>query len=185
MENANARLSKAIGAGKGRTAFEDDTAFYSVFIDSASNAELTRILGDLKLRLRRLEVGYFAGNLKAADSVREHEHLLAAFRRSDIDAAVAAVEANWRRSSRPIAPPADRRRPRRHVRFDGNTLRRSASPSSHSSRCSPGPRPHCSRALWESQAILLGLTQTPSSRRCSRCQSRLLGGAPGGFEPDS
>jgi DNA-binding GntR family transcriptional regulator len=98
MGHANERLRKAIDAGRGRAAYEADTSFHAVFVEASGNAELVRILADLKLRLRRLEVAYFAGNLKAAESVLEHETVLEALRASDTPAAAAGVEANWRRS---------------------------------------------------------------------------------------
>lgn len=98
MERANEALRGAIKSGNGRAAYEADASFHSTFIRASGNAELIRILGDLKVRLRRLEVAYFSGNLKADESVLEHEAILSALRRSDVDAAVSAVENNWRRS---------------------------------------------------------------------------------------
>jgi hypothetical protein len=43
-------------------------------------------------------VAYFAGNLKATDSVTEHELILSALRRSALEDGALAVEENWRRS---------------------------------------------------------------------------------------
>jgi DNA-binding GntR family transcriptional regulator len=98
MDKANERLARALEAGKGQAASQADADFHGVFVNSAGNRELIRLLDDLKLRLRRLEVAYFAGCLNAAESVGEHMAIIKALRTNDLEAAVVAVESNWRRS---------------------------------------------------------------------------------------
>lgn len=98
MEDANARLAGAIDAGDGPRATEADATFHHTFLEAAGNQELMRIVSEVKVKLRRLEVAYFAGNLKAVASVDEHRTILDALKRSDFEAAAAAVEANWRGS---------------------------------------------------------------------------------------
>lgn len=98
MDEANAGLEAAIGAGDGRSAHQADSAFHATLVDGAGNGYISRILADLKMRLRRLEIAYFAGNMRAANSVDEHRAIIDALRESNLDAALPAVEANWRRS---------------------------------------------------------------------------------------
>jgi DNA-binding GntR family transcriptional regulator len=98
MDACNNRLRSAIGEGKGKAASEADSAFHMTFVSASGNTELIRIVSDLKLRLRRLEVAYFAGGLSAKSSVDEHNVILSALRKRNVDEAIAGVEANWRRS---------------------------------------------------------------------------------------
>lgn len=98
MDGANARLDAALEAGDGRAAHEADTAFHAAFIDAAGNGQLARIVADLKMRLRRLEIAYFAGNVRAASSIAEHRAVVDAVRNADLDAGLRGVEANWRGS---------------------------------------------------------------------------------------
>lgn len=98
MDEASSRMEAAIGAGDGRAAHQADSVFHGTLVDGAGNGHVSRILADLRMRLRRLEIAYFAGNMRAANSVDEHRAILDALRQSDLDTALSAVEANWRRS---------------------------------------------------------------------------------------
>jgi DNA-binding GntR family transcriptional regulator len=69
-----------------------------VYIEAAGNPELVKILSGLKVKLRRLEVAYFGGWLVASRSVDEHEAVIDAVRRGDIERAADAVRANWQQS---------------------------------------------------------------------------------------
>lgn len=92
---ANDRLKVALSERDPLRAHQTDLEFHRILVSAAGNAELTSILDNLKLRIRRLEVAYF-GSGAAERSVREHEEAIAALRAGDLDRAAAAIERNWR-----------------------------------------------------------------------------------------
>lgn len=103
MENANERLRHAADKGDEEStvgASEADREFHQVFIDASDNAELIRILEELKTKLLRLEVVYFGGGELADLSISEHERILEALRARDYEAAAGVVESNWKQSLR-------------------------------------------------------------------------------------
>src|SRR3712207_9069687 len=71
---------------------------YTTLFRSTGNSDLVRIVDDLKTKLRRLEVAYFGGSIVAERSAEEHEELLAALRKGDVERARRAMEDNWHRS---------------------------------------------------------------------------------------
>jgi DNA-binding GntR family transcriptional regulator len=114
MEEANARLRDALRAGEAVQASLEDRNFHEVLLENTGNPDLTRILENLKMKLRRLEVAYFGGSIVAERSVEEHEELLAALRAGEVERASRAVEDNWHRSLQRVleqlgneTPPAD------------------------------------------------------------------------------
>jgi len=98
MVEANARLKRALRAGDAVGASEADHDFHEALTRRSGNDELTRILRDLKLKLRRIEVLYFGGCVAADKSVEEHKEVLDALRANDYSRAAKAVEANYRKS---------------------------------------------------------------------------------------
>lgn len=100
MVEANARLKRALEDGDAVVASEADHDFHDALTRRSGNDELTRILRDLKLKLRRIEVLYFGGCVAADKSVEEHEELLDALRANDYPLAAKAVEANYRKSTK-------------------------------------------------------------------------------------
>lgn len=100
MVEANARLKRALEDGDAVVASEADHDFHDALTRRSGNDELTRILRDVKLKLRRIEVLYFGGCVAADKSVEEHEELLDALRANDYPLAAKAVEANYRKSTK-------------------------------------------------------------------------------------
>ncbi|MGF1471744.1 MAG: GntR family transcriptional regulator [Rubrobacteraceae bacterium] len=102
MAEINARLERALSKRKAVEASESDRAFHEVFVRRSGSEDLIKILNELKMRLRRLEVLYFGGCVVAGKSVAEHEEILEALRSKDYVWAAAAVEANWKESLKRI-----------------------------------------------------------------------------------
>ena len=98
MRNANFRLEQALNEADPVRASRADYDFHEVIVRSSENKELARILGSLKLKLRRIEVLYFGGTVTAKKSVGEHENILDALRNGDYARAAAAIEANYKQS---------------------------------------------------------------------------------------
>jgi DNA-binding GntR family transcriptional regulator len=61
-----------------------DTAFHRQVVIAADNADLTAIIDDLKIRLRRIEIAYFGGAIADEHSLDEHERIIEALAGSDL-----------------------------------------------------------------------------------------------------
>jgi DNA-binding GntR family transcriptional regulator len=96
LEAANERLARALRDNDAVAASEADRAFHDALVEPAANPEITRVLADLKLRLRRIEIAYFGGTTTAEPSVAEHARIVTALAADDRAAAAAAIEENWR-----------------------------------------------------------------------------------------
>lgn len=94
LEAANARLEAAIDRHDPRAALEADNDFHNVWIARSNSVELARILGELKTKLRRLELAHFH-SLDATESVREHRAIIASLRDRKRSNAKRAIEGNW------------------------------------------------------------------------------------------
>ena len=92
---ANEGLRRALAAGDALGASRADAAFHQVYIERAANAELSRLLGEVKAKLRRLEVAYFGECAGADRALAEHEAIAAALGDGDLPRAAAAVRTNW------------------------------------------------------------------------------------------
>lgn len=109
MEAANERLRRAVDESDRVAASEADMDFHKVFTDASDNAELIKMLGDLKTKLFRLEVVYFGGQELAERSIAEHERILDALRDEDYAAAARNVESNWKQSLKRLLDQEDLR----------------------------------------------------------------------------
>jgi DNA-binding GntR family transcriptional regulator len=93
---ANERLARGLKKKNPVEASDADHDFHRVLVHHVENPELLKILEELKVKLRRLETAYFRGSVVADRSVREHEQILAALKKKDIENAAKAVDDNWR-----------------------------------------------------------------------------------------
>ena len=98
MGEANARLQQALATGQAVEASQADYDFHQVFIHQSDNPDLIRMLREVKMRLRWLEIAYFRGYTLATTSLHEHEAILDALRTDEHERAVQAVKANWQES---------------------------------------------------------------------------------------
>ncbi|MCG8636853.1 MAG: GntR family transcriptional regulator [Desulfobacterales bacterium] len=98
MAQANEVLASAIDANDPIAASRADADFHDVFIERSLNTHLMKILKDLKIRYRRLEVNFFEGTSYAASSLEEHRDLIAALKDSDIGGAEQIIHCNWEKS---------------------------------------------------------------------------------------
>jgi DNA-binding GntR family transcriptional regulator len=103
MGASNQRLARALKEKDAVTASGADHDFHFALIRRSENPELIKILEDLKVNLRRLEVAYFQGRIVAERSVTEHKSMLSALKKRDIQSAADRVEANWRNSLERLA----------------------------------------------------------------------------------
>jgi DNA-binding GntR family transcriptional regulator len=89
-------LRRAIAARDHHAAHDADTAFHALILDATRNAQLIQIVADLKTKLRRLEIVELSGNLRSQASIDEHEAIVAALRRGDVEVALHELDLNWR-----------------------------------------------------------------------------------------
>lgn len=98
MRASNERLRRAIGAGDAVSASREDRDVHGVYIEATQNPELIEILSSLKAKLGRLEIVYFGGSVIAARSADEHDELIDALAKSDVEEAVEILTRNWQQS---------------------------------------------------------------------------------------
>lgn len=98
MKTANERFSAALTQGDTAAALRADGEFHNVYIEGSGNVLLIRILSDLKIRSRRLEMNYFTGMSQDTSSVEEHNALVDALAAGDTALAEQMVEKNWKKN---------------------------------------------------------------------------------------
>ena len=103
MEAANADLGKALAKGDPIASSKADECFHEIMILKSDNHHLLKILQDLKIMYRRLEILFFEGYTCDSFSVEEHETLLTALRAGDLPGALAALRTNWENSLKKVS----------------------------------------------------------------------------------
>ncbi len=98
MSQANKELEIAYDRNDPVAASRADAIFHNIFIERTRNAPLIKILQDLKIRYRRLEVNFFKGASMAKNSIQEHETIISAFKTGDTALVSKTIHANWKRS---------------------------------------------------------------------------------------
>ena len=78
-----------------RRALELDTLWHNTLISQSKNARLAALIATLRLAIRRYEHFYMSDAKLIPTSVTQHRAILAAFRKSDLEAAIAAIEENY------------------------------------------------------------------------------------------
>ncbi|MEW2357530.1 GntR family transcriptional regulator [Spirillospora sp. NPDC029432] len=94
MRDANARFADALRAGDADAAITADDEFHGVLVTAAANAALRDVLAQFTPMLRRLERLRFS-SLIGRESVAQHERIIALCEAGDVEAAAAAIRANW------------------------------------------------------------------------------------------
>ncbi len=95
MQQANQALKTALELGDPQAATKADVHFHSILIERSQNAELIAILVGLKQKYTLLERLYFGSASLGGQSVREHEQLIRALKKGDLEKAKAALAENW------------------------------------------------------------------------------------------
>jgi DNA-binding GntR family transcriptional regulator len=98
MDQSNQKMKKALEHDDAVAASKADTAFHDVFIERSHNVFLIKILQELKIRCRRLEVNYFDGLSYSLSSIEEHDIIISAMRSGDIELAQKTIHSNWKKS---------------------------------------------------------------------------------------
>jgi len=95
MEIANEAMRKAIQRKDAAGALRADEIFHGAWISRAQNSELWLLLGQLKTKLRRVEIAYWHRAAHTDQSFHEHLAILKALGQGLRGAAIAALRQNW------------------------------------------------------------------------------------------
>jgi DNA-binding GntR family transcriptional regulator len=98
LERANANLRTALERHDATGSVTADTLFHDILVEQAGNRELSAVLGQLKLKLRRVELAYFDVEAHTQHSLAEHATIIEALRVQEWAKAAAALRRNWRSS---------------------------------------------------------------------------------------
>jgi DNA-binding GntR family transcriptional regulator len=99
MREANHAMRQAAQVRSPASAVLADEAFHEVWIERIGNGELSVLLGQLRTKLRRVELAYFDAAARALPSFREHAAIIRALGRRALPAARQALRRNWRGSA--------------------------------------------------------------------------------------
>lgn len=95
---ANAQIVIAVQEGIRGGAADADERFHQLVSSHCGNPELIRIVGGLRVKLRRMAHAYFLGRIIAEVSVEEHAAVVEALRAGDVERAAVASAAHWQGS---------------------------------------------------------------------------------------
>lgn len=98
MDDANEVFLEKMEKKDRLSALLADSAFHGVYIQLAQNTELEKMIADVKIKLKRLDLYYFDKIKNAALSYEEHKKIIEALRKRDLEEALFAVEHNWKNS---------------------------------------------------------------------------------------
>ncbi|MBD8006107.1 GntR family transcriptional regulator [Bacillus norwichensis] len=97
MKNINQEMHLSIKEGKYLTALQKDTEFHAIPISLSLNAELAKILTNLKHKLKRIEFYYYDKIKDAHTSFMEHEQIIDALKQKDLNLTLNYIEQNWKK----------------------------------------------------------------------------------------
>lgn len=98
MKMLNTTLARAVEDNDPVKASWADVEFHRTYIEKTDNSHLIKILQDLKIKFRRVEVTYFGGCSSAEDSLQEHNDIIAALQERDLDKTRKLIRNNWQNS---------------------------------------------------------------------------------------
>ena len=98
MTEANERFLKKMKSRDRMAALDADSEFHLIYVKLSQNKELERIISDVKLKLKRLDLYYFDKVTNATLSYEEHKQIIEALKQNDLSQAINAVENNWKTS---------------------------------------------------------------------------------------
>lgn len=98
MVEANERFLKKMKTRDRLAALNADNDFHSTYVNLCENPELQKVISEIKVKLKRLDLYYFDKIKDAALSYDEHRKIIEALKQKDLTQAIHAVEHNWKNS---------------------------------------------------------------------------------------
>lgn len=95
LEAINTALTQAIATHAHQRATELDAQFHALIVRASKNAEIEKLLANLRPRIKRIELAHFGDQRMAPQSIQEHKTIIAALRAGDTQAAMQAIKQNW------------------------------------------------------------------------------------------
>lgn len=92
LETLNEHFKKEMELGNILEAFQADNEFHDKIVQSANNDELSNILANLRVRIRRMEKYFFSNS---EESYNEHQQIIYALKDNDPQLVKEAIEVNW------------------------------------------------------------------------------------------
>ena len=111
MAVANDGMRKAIQRKDPGGALRADESFHGVWIARAQNSELWLLIGQLKTKLRRVELAYWNKASQTNESFLEHQAILQALQQGSRRSAIAALRQNWQGSMQRLRAVAENGEP--------------------------------------------------------------------------
>ena len=96
LRRANLRVAAAVERDGAHAAYVADCDFHDIIVAHASNAELTRIITDLRVKMRLIEYTLFNGKGAASASIGEHDAILECIISANLQGAAGAISENHR-----------------------------------------------------------------------------------------
>jgi len=98
MEIANEDFLEKMKKRDRLAALNADYEFHLVYIALSQNEELIKIISDLKMKLKRLDLYYFDKVTDAHLSYEEHSQIVQALKEKSLSKTINAIENNWKSS---------------------------------------------------------------------------------------
>lgn len=98
LEALNERFYRILRSDDKLAAIQADNEFHNKIIQLSGNAELTKILEGVKVKIKRMELHYFRLNVRKLSSYEEHKQIIDALKRKNPDQAKEALRDNWKNS---------------------------------------------------------------------------------------
>lgn len=94
----NENLNKTLKTGNHFAKLQADNEFHDKIIQLSNNLELPKLLSSLKVRIQRMEIHYFSKIDNKYTSYTEHQQILDAIKKQELNFAIDAIKANWKNS---------------------------------------------------------------------------------------
>lgn len=94
LESSNRSLVEALDRKNSNEAIEADEHFHEVFLTIAGNIEITRALERIHPKIQRLTLKKF-DSVDSITSISQHEEIISACKKGEIELAANLVEENW------------------------------------------------------------------------------------------
>jgi DNA-binding GntR family transcriptional regulator len=107
MKVANEGMRKAIQRKDAAAALRADEIFHGVWIARTQNSELWLLIGQLKTKMRRVELAYWHRAKHIDQSLSEHRAIIKALTDGSRRTAIAALKQNWEGSMERLRSVAD------------------------------------------------------------------------------
>ena len=104
LEQLNENFNEAIKTGEIFAILQADNKFHDKIIQLSNNFELLKLLSGLKVRIQRIEIHYFSQMDAKYTSYTEHQQIIDAIKKQDLNLAIDTIKANWKNSLDRIRP---------------------------------------------------------------------------------